>query len=103
MVVGVLLGTFPAARLSMALLSSSREGLLSSMCMVVMPSIDSKAKAETVHSGVELEEVIHPSVHLLALVCDHCPAGRLDESCLALGWSQCLLYAFIHPPDVACE
>ena len=73
------------------------------MCMVVMPSIDSKAKAETVHSGVELEEVIHPSVHLLALVCDHCPAGRLDESCLALGWSQCLLYAFIHPPDVACE
>ena len=93
-------GAFPEARMSQALLSSSRVGSSSNSCMVDMPSMASKANAETVFilESVELGNVLHPYVHLIALVCDHCHAGSLEGSCFALGWSQLMPSLCPHTP-----
>ena len=45
--------------------------------------------------------MLHPSIHLLALVSDDFPSGGFEGGRLALRWTQCLLDAIIHPSDVA--
>lgn len=38
-------------------------------------------------SGVQLWVVLYPSLHLLAFVGDHSPAGRFEGECFALTWA----------------
>ena len=46
--------------------------------------------------------MFHPSLHLLAFVCDHLPTRGFERGRLALGRTQCLLHAIVHSPDVPC-
>ena len=46
--------------------------------------------------------MFHPSLHLLAFVCDYLTTRRCKRGRLALGRTQCLLNATVHSPDVPC-
>ena len=46
--------------------------------------------------------MFHPSLHLLAFVCDYHPTRGFEGGGLALGRSQCFLNAIVNSPDVPC-
>ena len=46
--------------------------------------------------------MFHPSLHLLAFVCEYLPTRIFERGCLALGRTKCLLNAIVHSPDVPC-
>ena len=86
----------------MALLSSSTNGYESSSSVVGRHLMASRAAGDTVFSGIEVSLVVHPSLHLLAFVCDYLHTGGFERGRLVLSRTQCLLNVIVHSPDVLC-
>ena len=88
-------GALTDAKLSKALLSSSTDGSGGQAFDYIYGF-----GIHDVLSGIEVRIVFHPSLHLLACVCDYLPIRGIEGRRLALGRTQCLLHAIIHSPDV---
>ena len=75
-------GALPEAKLSMALLSSSRVGSVSSSSLVGSHSTASRAEGDTMFSEVEVEVVFHPSLQLVSFFRDNFHGRRSEGSSL---------------------